>query len=82
MKLSSEQKALILLFLGDGSNYINGVGAIGDKTYISEANTGNFSCPGEVYQSSCDVLNTFITSSAQLCNEGKWNYICIYEWCL
>lgn len=57
-------------YIGDGENYINGVGAVGDKTFVLEANTGNFSCPSEIFSESCDVISTFITSSPGQCHES------------
>jgi hypothetical protein len=56
-------------YIGNSANYIRGVGAVGDKTFIAESNTGNFSCPGEVYSTACNSLNTFHISSAYQCDQ-------------
>ncbi len=52
-------------FVGDGipSNYVNGVGDVGELAFTAEANRGDFSCTG-IYQHACSVLNTFFNSSA------------------
>ena len=53
-------------FIGDGipDNYINEVGDIGEFAFTSEANLGDFNCPGEFYSTACSILNTFYNSSA------------------
>lgn len=65
-----ELRRLILFrgstFIGDGVNFENGVGEVGEITYTTEANLGNFSCTGE-NAAACSLLNEFYASSAANC---------------
>ena len=57
-------------FFGNGFYYENGVGDLGDITFTSEANRGNFSCPVDpvaTNRQACSILQTNYTSSAVLC---------------
>lgn len=53
-------------FFGDGINYVNSVGDLGEVTFTPEANRGNFSCTGPLARA-CEILNTFEDSSAAQC---------------
>lgn len=52
--------------IGDGTNFVNNIGAVGEVTFTPEANLGDFTCTGEV-QEACDLLNFFQPSSAAQC---------------
>ena len=56
-------------FVGDGVNYDNGVGALGDLAFTAEANRGDFSCPGTPYESVCATMSNVYTSSYAKCLE-------------
>lgn len=53
-------------FFGDGVNFIRDVGALGDRTFIQEANLNHFNCTGE-NQALCELLDVFYLSSAAEC---------------
>ena len=54
--------------IGDGVNFENEVGAVGDFAFTPEANRGNFNCTGKFSQA-CRVLSSFLTSSHSMCME-------------
>lgn len=66
----SQVSYLSTTYIGDGENYINGVGALGDRTFISESNTASFDCTGE-FADACSVISPFITSSSSQCYTSK-----------
>lgn len=73
-------------FVGNGKDIVNGVGAVGEFAYTTEANMGNFSCSRDsVYFSyeeniaPCEVLNVFITSSPQQCLDIETEYAICFD---
>jgi len=53
-------------YIGDGSSYLNGVGAVGDLAFTLNNGGAMFICDG-VYNKTCDLLDVSITSSAEQC---------------
>lgn len=53
-------------FMGDGKTFIRGVGNIGDRTFITEANKNSFACDGE-NEEPCRLMNVFYNSSYAQC---------------
>lgn len=66
-------------FIGDGETFINGVGAVGEVTFTPEANRGNFSCPGTAAAGACELLNTFVDSTAAQCVTVNNLYLSCYN---
>lgn len=61
-------------FLGDGVNFIRGVGAVGDITFTKEANKNNFTCTGE-NEATCTLLDRQYFSSAADCQAVEDLYL-------
>ena len=55
-------------FFGDGVNFVNSVGELGEVTFTKEANRGNFSCEG-TNEPACAILDVFYESSTAQCFE-------------
>lgn len=54
-------------FIGDGENFINDIGNIGEVTYIEESIYANFSCTGD-NTAACNSLNKVTVSSGANCD--------------
>jgi hypothetical protein len=54
-------------FIGDGSRLVQGVGDVGDITFMREVNFADFTCPGQPTEAQCLLLNQTYTSSAEEC---------------
>ena len=65
-------------FIGDGVNYDNSMGDIGDVGFTLEANLGDFSCSGE-NSVACSLLNEEFTSSAAFCQSIEDMYLVCYN---
>eukprot|EP01034_Spumella_vulgaris_P028799 gene28799-35723_t len=66
-------------FIGDGVNYVNGVGNVGEITFTPEANLGNFSCHDSPNAAACDLLDTNYASSGKLCLQVEAMYTTCYN---
>eukprot|EP01031_Cornospumella_fuschlensis_P028812 gene28812-34780_t len=68
-------------FIGDGINYENDIGDIGEITFTREANLGNFLCDDHPENAEeCTILAENITSSARQCAYVQNLYaICINQ---
>jgi hypothetical protein len=64
---------------GNGQDFINGVGAIGDRAFTLKNFNARFICDG-IYSSICDVLDDTLTSSAAQCQYINQEYSdCLYQ---
>jgi hypothetical protein len=53
-------------FIGDGVHFVRSVGAVGDRTFTTEANRNSFACEGENAEP-CRLLDVFYNSSYAEC---------------
>eukprot|EP01042_Synura_sphagnicola_P003325 gene3325-4117_t len=61
--------------IGDGKDFINGIGAVGERAYSVENNLANFSCNHtRQYTQACAVLNQYFTSSVAHCSQVNAMY--------
>jgi hypothetical protein len=58
-------------WIGNGIDYINSVGDIGDVAFIDEATNADFKCDQEATSEACNLLATTVYSSADNCDIGK-----------
>jgi hypothetical protein len=66
-------------YIGDGVNYKNGVGDIGDRAFTIENSFAKYFCDG-IYSPICNLLDEAIVSSAEQCLSINDIYIiCSYE---
>lgn len=65
--------------IGDGKNYVNGVGNIGELTFILEANLNSFLCTGD-NSNVCNLINTVRGSNMANCSFVEYLYTdCVYQ---
>ncbi len=60
-------------FIGDGTNVVNGVGHKGDRVFIREMPTGNFSCSGP-NEYVCGIIAPLLPSTKAACLDVEANY--------
>lgn len=61
-------------FVGDGIHFENGVGDVGDITFDSSNDRGDYSCPGIELATSCEILDVFFNSSGADCSAVQGYY--------
>ena len=54
------------ILVGDGKNFLNGIGEIGEVTFAAEVNFGDFTCQGELAEA-CSILNRSFYSAPEDC---------------
>lgn len=61
-------------WIGNGNDFINFVGKVGEVAFIDEATNADFNCDSESTSKACELLATTIYSSADNCNIGELFY--------